>query len=64
MKWYNQTIQKRREINRMADKSNTQKGNSNASASKSNANKRYGPCTESAVHTPVPGKGGRGGSGK
>lgn len=48
----------------MADKSNTQKGNSNASASKSNANKRYGPCTESAVHTPVPGKGGRGGSGK
>ena len=40
----------------MADKSNTQKGNSNAGASKSNANKRYGPCTESAVHKPVPGK--------
>lgn len=48
----------------MADKSNTQKGNPKASGSKSNANKKYGPYTESAVHKPVPGKGGRGGSGK
>lgn len=52
----------------MADKSNAQKGSSNTgsstSGSKANSNRGYSSYTESAVHKPVPGKGGRGGTSK
>lgn len=62
-------LQKRREINRMPDRSNTQKGKSNTgrniSGSKGNKSREYSTFTEkSAVHNPVPGKGGKGGKGK
>lgn len=52
----------------MADKSNAQKGSSNSggttAGSKASTVKRFGSYNESAVHKPVPGKGGRGGSSK
>lgn len=53
----------------MPDRSNTQKGKSNTgrniSGSKGNKSREYSTFTEkSAVHNPVPGKGGKGGKGK
>lgn len=47
----------------MSDNSNMQKGNSsagrNSSGSKGGTSREYSSLTESAVHKPVPGKGGK-----
>lgn len=52
----------------MPDRSNTQNGESNTgrniSGSEKNKSREYSTFTESAVHNPVPGKGGKDGKDK
>lgn len=57
---------KEREVDKMGTNSNGQKRSTRTDGSRSsNTSKRgYGVINESAVHKPVPGKGGKGGKGK